>query len=118
MALTTFAPPRAPSPGTSNTPKVKLREADFGDGYSQPIRDGLNHIKRTLSLTWEMMTPTEADVIKNFLIARGGDQSFYWTPSDESTPVKWRCKTWGDKKEKSGFVTVTAEFEQSFTLEI
>jgi phage-related protein len=117
MALPTFTPPRAPSPGTLRKPKLSLLRAEFGDGYTQTSRAGLNHIRRTLSLTWEYLTPTQAKAITDFLEARGGDQPFYYTPSDESAAVKWTCADWSDRAGKVGYRTISAEFEQSFTLE-
>lgn len=116
MALQTFTPLRAPAPGTTNKPTLKLKTAEFGDGYTQTTRDGLNHIRRSLSVKWETLIPAEADVILNFFIAHGGDTPFWYTPSDETTPVKWTCKEWDDTREKAGFRTITATFTQDFSL--
>ena len=72
MAFPTFTPPVPPSPGTANKPKVKLLKAEFGDGYTQTTRDGLNHVRRTLSLKWEFLTPTQAKTISAPLAASRG----------------------------------------------
>lgn len=116
MPLTTFTPPRAPDPGTNDSPKVSVLKAEFGDGYTQATAAGINHIRRSLSLTWSFLSPTQAKAITDFFVARGGYTPFYYTPSDESTPVKWTCEEWRDEREKSGFRKVTATFMQSFNL--
>jgi phage-related protein len=114
MAFPTFTPPRLPSPGTSLKKKPKLNKAEFGDGYTQVSRAGLNHLRREIQLSWEKLTPSEANTIENFLTLRGGDQPFYYTPSNEATPVKWTCEDWSTKVEKTGFHMVSATFVQSF----
>lgn len=116
MPLQTFTPPVAPSPGTGRTQQIKLLKAEFGDGYTQTALDGLNPIRRSLDLTWETLTPTQAKTITDFLNARGGTDPFWYTPSDETAPVKWTCEQWSDKNKKGGFRTITATFVQSFSL--
>lgn len=116
MALQTFSPSVAPSPGTSRKPEVKVLVASFGDGYSQAAPDGLNHIRRTLTLFWEKLTPTQADAIDTFLTTHGGVTPFYYTPSDEDDPVKWVCREWDQRTGKSGFREFNAVLRQDFSL--
>jgi phage-related protein len=66
MALETFSPSIAPSPGTGFTPVIKLREADFGDGYSQSSPDGLNHIKMKVELSWRGLTAAQLSELRSF----------------------------------------------------
>ncbi|SER25740.1 Phage-related protein [Faunimonas pinastri] len=117
MALRVFYPPIPPSPGTSDKPKLTLLKAEFGDGYTQTTRAGLNHIRRVLSLNWDRLLPDQAAFIVNFLEAHGGDTSFYYTPSDELRAVKWTCEEWESKKNGNDGCSVSATFEQSFSLE-
>lgn len=116
MALLTLSPERAPSSGTTNKPEIKLLEAEFGEGYTQTTRAGMNHIRRTLSLTWEKMLPYQSKEIYDFLIARGGDEAFYYTPSGEKLRVKWTCKEFEETWNNDGFI-VTAVFKQDFNLQ-
>lgn len=116
MTVLTFAPTVGPSPGTTDKPTIKKLQADFGDGYSQAVGDGINYIRRELSLEWELLTPDQAVEITNFLRARGGVEPFYYTPSDELAPVKWTCDDWSDKRGQGGMRSVTAKFKQSFLL--
>lgn len=116
MALT-FTPPIAPSPGTTVKPTFKLLKAEFGDGYTQTTRHGLNHRRRSISLTWETLTPAQAATIIDFLNARGGDEPFWYTPSDELVPILWTCEEFEDKRKQGGLRTVSAVFVESFNLD-
>lgn len=116
MALQVFNPPVAPSPGTEDKPKFKLLKAEFGDGYTQIARDGVNHIRRVLALSWEVLTPTQANAIVDFMLAQGGDTPFWYTPSDETTPVKWTCADPSMKRGEGGMRSVSLTLEQSFNL--
>jgi len=117
LALATFIPPIPPSPGTEDVPEIKIHRVEFGDGYTQATRAGLNHIRRILTLNWEMLHPSDAATIINFLKAQGGDKAFYYTPSDETTPVKWTCTKFSDRRLNNGMRSVSATFEQSFNLD-
>lgn len=114
MALPTFDPPIGPSPGTSQKPVIKLREAEFGDGYTQSSPDGINHIRMTLSLTWDDLTEDQQSEIWNFFIGLGGYLPFYYQPVGETAPRKWTCKEFGRSK-PSGSYKFTAQLVESFT---
>jgi phage-related protein len=116
MSLDTFNPPIPPSPGTERGQTVAILKAEFGDGYTGRIPDGLNHIRRTLQLKWELLTPAHAKAITDFMLAHKGTTPFLYTPSDEDTPVQWTCEEWDDTGADSGFRSVTAKLEQDFSL--
>ena len=115
MALPTFEPPIDPSPGTGRKTKYNLLKAEFGEGYTQTTRAGLNHRRRELALSWEALTDEQAWEIAAFLDERGGDLPFYYTPPRETVPVKWTCDEWGDDVNQNGTRKITATFVQSFT---
>ncbi len=114
MALKTFEPEPGPSPGTRKGRDIKVLEAEFGDGYSQPTPDGFNHMRRTLSLSWNGLSEDQYNRIVGFFEEHEGTEPFYYTPAGETRPVKWICHTWEDTVE--GIFKVSAEFKQSFTL--
>lgn len=117
MTLATFTPPFAPMPGTTDKPKVKILKAEFGDGYSQTAPDGLNNVKRVLSVAWDALTPTQITAMTGFFFTQASQGNpFYYTPSDETVPVKWTCEVWDDKRGQGGLRALTATFEQSFIL--
>ena len=114
MPLPTFSPSPGPSPGTSTKPEIKILEAEFGDGYSQPTPDGLNHIRDVVELAWDGLTDSEMTAIYGFFRARGGTQPFYFRPIGEPAPLKWTCKEFARNKSQ-GVWKVSATLRQSFT---
>jgi phage-related protein len=111
MPFPTFTPAVPPSPGTETDREIKLKTAEFGDGYSQETRDGINHIRQVVTLNWEVLTIEQAAAIEDFFHARGGDEPFYYALSDDVTR-KWTCKTF--KRRREGPNSVSATFKQSF----
>lgn len=115
MPLATFNPPIAPSPGSTTTPKIKLRTAEFGDGYTQEMPDGLNHIQRVINMKWGGLELAQAQAIEAFFVAQGGYKSFYYQPYGYASVLKWKCKEWSVSN--SAPFAITAKLEQSFTTE-
>jgi phage-related protein len=113
MALATFAPPVDPSPGTDTSPEFKLKKAEFGDGYSQMTRDGLNHIRRVVSLRWDTLTQSQANNIENFILARGGDTPFLYALRGD-TARQWTCER--ISRTRGSPNTVSLELRESFAL--
>lgn len=116
MALTVFDPSIRPSPGTSVAPQVKILAADFGDGYSQPTPDGINHIKKKLSLSWTGLSESQKDEIDGFLTDRKGTEPFWYQPVGHSEALKWICSEW--EVSIDGVWRITATFIQTFTNQI
>jgi phage-related protein len=121
MTLATFTPPMQPSVGATNKPKVSILKAEFGDGYSQSTAAGVNHIRNEFSLTWEVLTPAQANSIEAFLQQQGGITPFYWTAPGKSTPDKWTCEQWevsflAATYQGQNYRSIKATFTQSFNL--
>jgi phage-related protein len=114
MALDTFNPPIKQSPGTKSTPIVKIKKAEFGDGYTQRMPDGLNHIRQSTTLTWDSLLEADADTIVAFFEAHGGTTPFYYALRDGVTR-KWTCETWSRTWQTPNQVTAT--FVEDFSLE-
>lgn len=116
MALPIFTPPVLPSAGLANEPKINLFKAEFGDGYTQASPAGLNHIRDTAELKFELLTSLQAAGLVAFLRERGGYKPFLWTLPDEATPKRWICAKWKHVRDEEGRSTITATFEQDFGL--
>lgn len=114
MALDTFNPPVAPSPGTKYAPEIKTKNASFGDGYTQEMPDGSNYIRRKVNLTWDTLLESQADAIIAFLEAHTAGTPFYYAMRDGVTR-KWKCNTFDRTWDSPNQVTAT--FEQYFGLE-
>jgi phage-related protein len=110
--MATF-PSIAPTYGAQKSSQPAVRKVQFGDGYSQRLTVGLNQNPKSWSLTWEV-SEANADTIENFLDARGGAESFDWTPPDTATSYKWICGEWNKTIPYLNRATITATFTQVF----
>lgn len=109
MAVFTYTPDF----GAIKKLSPKIKSISFGDGYEQRARDGLNTNPQTWDLTFSNRTDTEASNIDAFLTARGGYESFTWTPYNESAG-KYVCKEWSKSLDSYNRNTITATFMQVF----
>jgi len=83
---TTFTPPVPPSQPLDMSMSPKVIRAEFGDGYSAGIRDGIyNQLITELTLNWTDISTSERDTIVNFMLATGGADKFFYTLPTEST---------------------------------
>lgn len=110
--MATF-PAIAPTYGAQKTSQPRVRNVQFGDGYSQRLRYGLNTNPKSWSLTWEV-SETDADTIESFLDARAGAESFSWTPPGGENNAKWICSQWTKTIPYLNRATITATFTQVY----
>lgn len=109
MATFTWVPEYPPSEAS----KPRIRKAQFGDGYEQRIRFGLNSDLKTWQLTFKARDNTETTAIRNFLQARGGYESFAWTPPLWGAAAgQYVCEEWQITADAYNLNTVTATFRQ------
>lgn len=98
---------------TEPTGTITLRErkAQFGDGYSQAVEDGLNAKVQAWPLVFD---GDSADVapVNAFLDAHVG-VSFYWTPP-LGTQGYYQCASYTLVPHGSDLYTLTAQFQQVF----
>jgi phage-related protein len=112
--MATF-PAITPAYGAEKRSAPVLRRVQFGDGYEQRLRFGLNQNPKVWSLTWNNITETDADTIETFLDARADDgASFDWTPPAESIAYKWVCEEWNKTIPYNNRAIITATFRQVF----
>jgi phage-related protein len=75
-----------------NEPKVKA--AKFGDGYEQRVADGINNDLQKWQITFSKRSAADVQEVYDFLKARGGWESFEWTPRGEASPRNFVCRKW------------------------
>ena len=109
MAVFTWRPIH----GGSKTVTPKVRQVEFGDGYSQRVGDGINIIRPSYSLTFRGFSET-INAIDQFLQSRAGVESFTWTPESGATAAQYLCKSWAVANESFGIKSLTATFERVF----
>jgi len=107
--LTFTWPPRVEPSGTATYSTLK---AKFGDGYEQHSADGINNKSQSWPVSFvgvaAYITP-----IRDFLDARAGYQSFYWTPP-LGVQGTYKAGTHSLKALGNGKYELMTTFEQSF----
>lgn len=114
--MTTFNPSEAPSIGSGGNHKFRIREANFGDGYSQTAGDGINTLESTVTLQWNNITTTLYDELYAFFVGLGGYQSFEYTLPNGSTAYQWKCKQFSDSWGEYNRRNFTATIERSYDI--
>lgn len=69
------------------TPRIVLNS--YGDGYSQRIEDGLNHMLRQTTITYSNLSTTEFTTMRNFFRSLNGIDSFKWRPEGDVFECVW-----------------------------
>jgi len=112
--MATF-PNIAPDYGLSKESAPVVRKVQFGDGYEQRLRFGLNQNPKAWDITWNNITNADANTIEDFLNARALDYaSFTWTPPDSGVAYKWVCEQWNKTMNAFNRNTIKAKFRQVF----
>ena len=101
-----------PSYGTSKSSSPRVRRVQFGDGYIMRTVFGLNQNLKSYSPSWNNISETDADTISDFLDARGGSESFDWTPPGESSASKFLCSSWSKSIGYKNRASIQATFEE------
>lgn len=99
---------------TSGTVATKVRSAQFGDGYQQRLADGLNNVQSTYTLQFRG-DETKVWAIYDFLVARGGAESFWYTHYTSRPARLFYCETWSEPVSDGPAFTITATFVQTFS---
>ncbi len=101
-----------PQVGSSKKVATRIKQANFGDGYSQRSGDGINVVKESWDLQWTLVNAT-IDAIEAFLVARAGYEAFLWTPPG-GTVKKFICQSWSKQPLAGGRASISATFDQVF----
>lgn len=65
-------------------------KADFGSGYSQVVKSGINDKDEQVNISWRGITAAERNDIINFFDALGAHTHFDWQPPNSTYSKKWR----------------------------
>lgn len=96
----------------SGASTFRVLKAQFGDGYAQTAADGINNKSQSWPLSFTGRA-TAITPIKAFLDARGGAQSFFWTPP-LGVQGYFRCPSYETKHLGGDVWQLSATFEESF----
>jgi phage-related protein len=90
----TLPQPRNPDEDSTKAVEPRVRRTDFGDGYAQRSRAGINNIDEKWSVSWSILTATEASAMDDFFRMQGGVDWFWWRAPGDSVAKKWTCPSW------------------------
>ena len=110
--MTTTFPALNPQIDPAGTAHLRVRTAQFGDGYAQSVADGLNNKVQTWPLIFTV-TDTDATTIMTFLDGLQGYQSFFWTPP-LGLQGYYRCTDYVLTPHGAQWNTIAATFTQVF----
>lgn len=96
----------------TGTTTFDVLSAQFGDGYSQAVPNGLNNASDNWPVSFIGKAATIAP-IEAFLRAHAGATSFYWTPPGGSQGL-FRCATFTKQAMENGIYMLTATMQQVF----
>ena len=102
-------PSITPSYGTKKTSTPAILGVQYGDGYSSRLVWGLNQDLKEYSLRWDNLSESNANTIESFLEARGGSESFNFTPPEESSR-KFICLKWIREMRYANRASIRATF--------
>lgn len=96
---------------TNTTPRVK--KIQFGDGYEQRIRDGINSILLDIDLPFDNRSDAEATAILHFLHEKEATKSFLFTHSPPYNTVKrFVCRSWTHSRVFYDNNSIKVKFEE------
>lgn len=73
----------------SKDTRFRVLKAQFGDGYSQRIPDGINTRIDSWTIKWGALSKTEKLTVEGVLISVGGWGILTWTPTGETVEKKF-----------------------------
>jgi phage-related protein len=98
--------------GLSGDTTLRVRKAQFGDGYAQRVADGLNNRSSSYQLQFVRDAATIAAIFA-FLDAHAGATAFYWTPLLRAQSL-FTCEKYTEPTKDGNAYTLTAQFDQTF----
>jgi phage-related protein len=107
-----------PSQGLAVDLTPRIRSVQFGEGYDQTSKDGINSNPRTFNVKYNKATKKKAVNVLNFLEDhQEGTKWFYWTPPEPYDDLtKFKCAKWGNSFDGPNVYNVDAVFKQSYEI--
>lgn len=119
MALLYFSPTKKPSIGNTDIEsEYKVLKAQYQDGYSQRLRDGINNAPNKATWSWPAVLQDQKDYIKGFMDDRGGSEAFYFMHPGETVYRKWTCSSCKWAPISGDRFTVIAMVQEEFDLDV
>jgi phage-related protein len=103
-----------PVPDPTGTTTLRVRKAQFGDGYVQAVADGIHNVVHNWPLVFRGTAATMG-AIAAFIDAHAGATSFLWTPpAPGAVQGYYTCETYTVQANGANVYTVSATFQEVF----
>jgi phage-related protein len=77
--------------GATRKRAQRIRQAQFGDGYSQEVADGINStLDEWANVGWDSLSSTDLTTARAMLDAVGCIDYITWTPPGEATQKRFK----------------------------
>lgn len=104
-----------PSWGLTQKAEFSVRSIKFADGYEQRRPSGINSVTRSWSLSWNLISKGEKDLINDFLLSKKGVEAFVWDVPEAGETVRVVCrKAPSFSYDSYGNYSISAEFREDF----
>jgi phage-related protein len=103
---------------SKKTRKNRVLVAQFGGGYGQYARDGLNSFYDEWNIVLSNLTSTQRTTVNTFYETIGSDQWFNWTAPGDSVVKKWRISkdTFMETTQGGQIYTISMTIVQQFDI--
>lgn len=98
--------------GVSRANTFRVLKAEFGDGYSQRVGDGINLKNETYSVAFSNRPRDEVDTIIQFLDAKAGAISFTFYIDNDTVSVT--CDSYNVVYSREDAHSLTAQFTRVY----
>lgn len=110
-------PPIPPSYAPSVAPEFSVDSTQFGDGYEMRRPSGINSVRETWSVSWDVLRSDQYKVLYSFLTARKGVEAFLWQAPWDDAPKRWVCTGMSSRRPIGPSLgAIQATFKEDFGL--
>lgn len=92
----------------------RVQETQFGDGYKQTAKDGINTKIRKWSVSFTPLTEAEAAALMAILDAAAGWDLIVWQAPDQAIAENWRCKRYQTIRNAGKVTRIRATLEHVY----
>ena len=105
-----------PDKGFTRNSTPRAFKAQFGDGYSQRVGNGINPLDEIFSLKFANRTKADIDQITNFLETKAGITSFNFTYAEggSETTIKVLCSKWSQSWAYDDYYDLQTKLERVY----
>ena len=108
-----------PDKGFSRQTKPRVSLADFGDGYSQRVGNGINVLNQEFSIQFQNRTKEDIDDIVDFLETKAGVTSFDFTYADSNESggektIKVICTDWSQSWSYADYYSLQTKMKRVY----